>query len=290
MGYKDKEKLKIAVQKNGRLSQDSLDLLRKADLDFGTYKRKLFSSCRNFPLDVLYVRDDDIPGYVSSGTADIGIVGQNVLYEERPEVKKLLNLRYGFCSLVVAVPKESKISTIEELQEKTIATTYPKSTTDYFGKYGMSVKTVKINGSVEIAPSLGIAAAIVDLMSTGSTLTLNDLRPMTKIYDSEAVLIANKKISKEKRILLKQLLTRFKSILSAQSYKYVTVNLPQESLPKIKKIIASAKSVAIFPLSEKELVSLQIVIKGDIFWETIQKLKNKGAQNIFVLPVEKAIF
>ena len=231
--------LKLAIQKEGRLTDDTLEFLRKAGFEFESYKQRLFSLCRNFPLEILYVRDDDIPDYVASGTVDLGILGQNVLYEERPRVKKLLNLRFGFCSLTVAVPKESKISSLQNLSGKTIATTYPQSTTNFFTKNNIPVKTITISGSVEITPILGIASAIADLTSTGSTLALNDLRPLTKIYDSEAVLIANQKatISPTKKIILSQLLTRFKGVLSAKNYKYVMMNAPQEILPKLRKIV-----------------------------------------------------
>lgn len=231
--------LKLAVQKEGRLTEETLDFLRKSGLDFESYKQRLFSTCRNFPLEILYVRDDDIPDYVASGTVDLGIVGQNLLYEERPKVKKLLNLRYGFCTFMLAVPKESEINDISDLNGKAVATTYPKSTFNFFKKNNVSVQVIRISGSVEIAPTLGVAQAIADLMSTGSTLALNDLRPLAKIYDSEAVLIANEKSTSiaGKKILLAKLTTRFKGVLSAKNYKYVMMNAPQKILSKLRKIV-----------------------------------------------------
>lgn len=283
--------LKLAVQKEGRLTEETLDFLRKSGLEFESYKQRLFSTCRNFPLEILYVRDDDIPDYVASGTVDLGIIGQNLLYEERPKVKKLLNLRYGFCTLMISVPKESAIKDISDLSGKTVATTYPKSTLTYFQKNNVTAQMVRISGSVEIAPTLGVAQAIADLMSTGSTLALNDLRPLTKIYDSEAVLIANERSTtlKGKKVLLANLMTRFKGVLSAKNYKYVMMNAPETILPRLKKITPGLKSPTISPLAKVGWISVQTVIKEDVFWQTIERLKNAGASGIIVLPIEKMI-
>lgn len=282
--------LKLAIQKQGRLTEETLELLRTSGLEFESYKQRLFSSCRNFPLEILYVRDDDIPNYVASGTVDLGILGQNVLNEEKPRVKKLLDLGYGFCSLTLAVPKESEIREINELNGKTIATSYPESTKQFFKENDIPVEVVTISGSVEITPALGVAQAIVDLTSTGSTLALNDLRALTKIYDSEAVLIANEQtLVNGKKDLLGKLMTRFKGVLSAKDYKYVMMNAPEEVLPKIRKIIPGLKSPTIAPLANKGWVSVQTVIKEDMFWETIEKLKQVGASGIIVLPIEKMI-
>jgi len=283
--------LKLAIQKEGRLTQETLEFLRKSGLEFESYKQRLFSLCRNFPLEILYVRDDDIPDYVASGVVDLGILGQNILYEERPRVKKLLNLRFGFCTLTVAVPKESKIMSLTDLKDKTIATTYPQSTTNFFEKNNLPENIVRISGSVEIATTLGIADAIADLTSTGSTLALNDLRPLVKIYDSEAVLIVNKRstLSLSKKTLLEWLMTRFKGVLSAKNYKYVMMNAPATILPKLKRIVPGLKSPTISPLAQEGWLSIQTVVKEDIFWDTIERLKNAGASGIIVLPIEKMI-
>lgn len=282
--------LKLAIQKTGRLTDETLEFLRKSGLEFESYNQRLFSLCRNFPLEILYVRDDDIPDYVASGIVDLGIVGQNVLYEERPKVRKLLNLRYGFCSLVVAVPRESDITRLNDLEDKTIATTYPESTKNFLKKNNISNKIIQISGSVEIAPALGVAKAIVDLTSTGSTLALNDLRILTKIYDSEAVLVANdKSLTNGKSDLVNKLLTRFRGVLSAKNYKYVMMNAPQDIFPKIKKIAPGLKSPTVSPLAKEGWISIQSVIKEDVFWETVEKLKKIGAEGIIVLPIEKII-
>lgn len=292
MANMNNKNIKLAIQKGGRLTDDTLDFLRKAGLEFESYTQKLFSTCRNFPLEIVYVRDDDIPDYVASGSVDIGILGQNLLYEERPSnVKKLLNLRYGFCALTLAVPKESTVQSLEDLSGKTIATTYPNSTKDFFKKNNIKVETIKISGSVEIAPALGVGQAIADLTSTGSTLILNDLRPLARIYESEAVLIANANSARQegKRDLLDKLLIRFKGVLSAQNYKYVMMNAPAEILPKLKKITPGLKSPTISSLAKEGWISVQTVIKEDTFWETIEKLKSVGATGIIVLPIEKMI-
>lgn len=282
--------LKLAIQKSGRLTEETLEFLRKSGLEFESYKQQLFSSCRNFPLEILYVRDDDIPGYVASGTVDLGIVGQNILNEKRPSVKKLLNLRYGFCSLILAAPKESNIQSLKDLKNKKIATSYPNSSQKFFKEKNIPVEFVNIRGSVEISPALGIADAIVDLTSSGSTLALNDLKVLTKIYDSEAILIANAETMKNgKKELLENLMTRFKGVLSAKEYKYVMMNAPIEILPKLKKIIPGLKSPTVAPLTKDGYVSVQSVIKENIFWDTIEKLKQVGATGIIVLPIEKMI-
>ena len=282
--------IKLAIQKEGRLTNETLELLRKAGFEFESYKQKLFSLCRNFPLEILYVRDDDIPDYVEKGIVDLGILGQNILNEKRPKVKKLLNLRYGFCSLVIAVPKESNINNLKDLKGKTVATSYPESSKKFFKENGISTEIVEISGSVEIAPALGVAQAIVDLTSSGSTMALNDLRLLTKIYDSEATLVANgNSLTNGGKVLVEKLLMRFKGVLSAKNYKYVMMNAPLSILSKIKKVVPGLKSPTVSPLAKQGWISIQTVIKEDVFWETIEKLKDAGAQGIIVLPIEKII-
>ena len=283
--------LKLAIQKNGRLTEDAVNFLRSSGLQFENYKQKLFSSCRNFPLEIVYVRDDDIPDYVQSGAVDLGIVGQNLINETKPRVKKLLNLRYGFCSLCLAVPKESAIRSVRDLSNKIIATSYPNSTKYFFEKQQIKVRIIKISGSVEIAPILGVASAIVDLVSTGSTLALSDLRILEKFYDSEAVLLTNPNSIEDlkKKQLINKLLIRFKGVLSAKNYKYVMMNAKESILPKIKKALPGLKSPTISSLATPGWISVQSVIKEDFFWETIEKLKKIGATDILVLPVEKLI-
>ena len=290
MAELNNKNLKLAVQKEGRLTTETLEFLRNAGLEFESYKQKLFSLCRNFPLETLYVRDDDIPDYVEKGIVDLGIVGLNILNEKKQKVKKLLDLGFGFCSLVVAVPKESNINSIKDLKGKTIATSYPQSSKDFFRENGISTELVEISGSVEIAPALGVAQAIVDLTSSGSTMALNDLRLLTKIYDSEAQLIANKKaLENGRKVLVDKLMTRFNGVLAAKNYKYVMMNAPETILPRVIEIVPGLKSPTVAPLAKEGWISIQTVIKEDVFWETIEKLKEAGAQGIIILPIEKII-
>lgn len=280
--------LKLAVQKNGRLTEETLAFLRAAGLEFESYNRKLRTTCRNFPLEILYVRDDDIPMFVSTGAADLGILGQNVLNEERPNVKKLLNLRYGFCTLTLSVPKESPVRTINDLAGKIIATTYPRSAKQYFDSCGVPITTVTLKGSVEIAPALGLADAIVDLASTGSTLTLNDLRALSTIYRSEAVLIANGQSVRCTATLqsLGQLITRFKSVLSAENNRYVVMNAPSASVPKLRKLIPTVTSS---DTQQNGYVRTQGVVNRDAFWSILNRLNALGITDICLLPVENII-
>lgn len=281
--------LKLAIQKNGRLTESTLELLKSAGLEFENYKQRLFSSCWNFPLNIVYLRDDDIPDYVASGAVDLGIVGENIIYETKSDVKLLLKLNFGYCSLCVAVPKESSINSKYELEGKKIATSYPQSAKKYLKQYAIRGEIVQINGSVEIAPALQMADAVIDLVSSGSTLALNDLRVVEKIFDSQAVLIGNTDQSKEKAIMIQKFLTRLNGVLSAKNYKYVMMNAPEFILDKIKQIVPGLKSPTISRLTTKDWISIQTVIREDVFWETIEKLKQAGATGILVLPVEKLI-
>ena len=207
--------LKLAIQKNGRLTEDAVNFLRSAGLQFENYKQKLFSSCRNFPLEIVYVRDDDIPDYVESGAVDLGIVGQNILNESNNEVKNIINLNFGICSLSIAIPKNSNLTLVKQLRNARIFTSYPNSTEKYFKKKNIPVYIMAVSGSVEITPALGIADAIVDLVATGQTLALNNLKVFEKIYDSQATLIAGNKnnLSEEKQILMQELIKRFQKII-----------------------------------------------------------------------------
>lgn len=281
--------LKLAIQKEGRLTDETIAFLRRAGLDFESYRQKLFSSCRNFPLEIIFVRDDDIPNFVSQGTVDLGIIGQNLLYEKKAKVKKILNLRFSFCSLIIAVPKDSVIKKVSDLSGKIVATNYPQSAATFFRKLNIPVELTEISGSLEITPTLGVASAIVDLTSTGSTLTLNDLRVIDKIYESEAVLIASNKLPPGKKDYFEKLITRFKGVLSAKNYKYILLNAEEKILPKLKKILPGLRSPTISPLAQKGWVSVASCVKEDIFWETIERLKENGASGILVIPIEKMI-
>lgn len=283
--------LKLAIQKEGRLTDETLEFLRKSGFSFESYKQRLFSLCRNFPLEILYVRDDDIAGYVSSGVVDLGIVGQNILNEARLQVRKLLNLRFGFCSLILAVPKESDIKSLKDLAGKVIATTYPLSVKQFLNQNEIAAKVIQISGSVEIAPALGVAEAIADLTSSGSTLALNDLRILDKIYDSEAVLITNKNVleSDKKKKLLDSLVIRFQAILSAGQYKYVSMSVPKILLSKLKKVIPGIYFDINSSIEDIKNVSVKVVMKEDVFWENLERYKKYGLSNFILIPLEKII-
>ncbi|RJR15232.1 ATP phosphoribosyltransferase [Candidatus Microgenomates bacterium] len=285
-----KLKLKLAIQKQGRLTDETLAFLRASGLNFESYKQKLYTTCRNFPVEIYYVRDSDIAQYVASGVVDLGIVGQNTLYEKRPKVKKVLNLRFGFCTLVIAVPKESPVSSLVDLKNKTIATSYPASTSKYFAQRNVPINVVTINGSVEITPSLGVSEAVADLTSTGSTLVLNELRILEKIYDSEAILIANQEsLTNGKEAALDQLITRFKSVLSAKDYKLVQMYLPESALSKVKKISFGLKCPIISPTTKTGILALQYVVKEEVLWENLERLQKFSVSNIAIMPIEKIL-
>lgn len=266
-------------------------MLESSGLELESYQRRLFATCRNFPIEILFVRDDDIPDYVQSGVVDLGIVGQNLIYEGNADVVEMLKLGFGFCSLILAVPKESSISSMEQLANKRVATSYPYSTSQFLKKYKLPVKIIKISGAVEITPSLGVADAIVDIAATGSTMVLNDLKPIATILQSEVVLVANPKSLKNgKGPNIDLLITRFKGVLSAKHYKYIMMNAPKESLEKIKKIAPGLNSPTVMELAKPGWIAIHAVIEEGRFWNIAEKLKNLGAEGILVSPIEKIIF
>lgn len=281
--------IKLAIQKKGRLTESTIALLRSAGLEFESYQQKLFSTCRNFPLNIVYLRDDDIPDYVEKGAVDLGIVGENILVESGSKVAKILPLPYGYCTLSLAVPKESKVNRLFDLEGKRIATSYPTVSMRYLKKNKTRAELIRINGSVEIAPALEMSDAIIDLVSSGSTMTLNDLRVIEKIYESQAILIGKKNLSSAKTEIVQKLLLRLNGVLAADNYKYVMMNAPEAILSTIKTIVPGLKAPTISPLATKGWISIQTVIQEDVFWETIEKLKRAGATGILVLPVEKLI-
>jgi ATP phosphoribosyltransferase len=281
--------IKLAIQKKGRLTDSTIALLRSAGLEFESYQQKLFSTCRNFPLNIVYLRDDDIPDYVEKGAVDLGIVGKNILVESGNMVNKILSLPYGYCTLSLGVPKESKANKLSDLRGKRIATSYLKLASQYLKKNKIQAELIQINGSVEIAPALQMSDAIIDLVSTGSTMALNDLRVIGKIYESQAVLIGKNNQSSEKAGLIQKLLLRLNGVLAADNYKYVMMNAPSTIVGKIQTIVPGLKAPTISPLTTPGWISIQTVIQEDVFWETIEKLKGAGATGILVLPVEKLI-
>jgi ATP phosphoribosyltransferase len=284
-------RLRLAIQKEGRLTDDTLALLRSIGLEFESFRRRLFSNCRNFPLALLHTRDDDIPEYVSAGTVDLGIVGRNLLHEEGVTVEELMPLGFGYCSLVVAVPKESAITSVEQLAGAKIATSYPRSAQRFFDAQRVPVEIITISGSVEVAPLLGLSSAIVDLTATGSSLVLNDLRPIHTILESEAVLAAHPAVlaDAEKKAQIDRLLLRIKGVLAARRYRYVMMNAPRAALEEIKRIVPGLKMPTVVPLADPEWVAVHTAVREEVFWEVIEALRGAGASEILVSPIEKLV-
>jgi len=281
--------LRIAIQKSGRLSEDSLALIRECGISFINSSLKLKTESTNFPLEILFLRDDDIPGYVADGVADIGIVGENVLVEEGMQDLALEPLGFSKCRLSLAVPKGEEYNGISDLEGKNIATSYPNLLQAYLDERGVKANIHTISGSVEIAPSIGLAEAICDIVSSGSTLISNGLKEVERVFKSQAVLIANKGLSDEKREILEKLTFRIHAVQRAQRAKYILLNAPNEKIKEISALLPGAKSPSILPLAEEGWSSLHSVVNEDDFWEIIEKLKDLGAQGILVVPIEKMI-
>jgi ATP phosphoribosyltransferase len=283
--------VKLAVQRAGRLTEGTIALLHAIGLDFESYGQRLFSRCRNFPLSILYVRDDDIPEYVGLGTVDLGIVGRNLVHEEGVEVEELEPLGFGFCSLVVAVPRDATHESPADLARGTIATSYPRSTRRFFAELGATPDIVTISGSVEVAPTVGLADAIVDLTSTGSSLILNDLRPLATILESEAVLVANPAAMAEpgKRASIERLLLRVRAVRAARRFKYLMMNAPEAALTEIKQVVPGLKSPTVIPLDVPGWVAVHAAVEEEVFWESVELLRAAGASEILVASLDKLL-
>jgi len=279
--------LKIAIQKSGRLNEKSVELLKNCGLSFENYKSSLISPVSNFPLEILFLRDDDIPEYVQDGIADLGIVGENVIQETEVEVSYLQRLGFGRCSLKIAVPNTNDIQSLDELNGKSIATSYPAILGKFLKEKGIQADIRTISGSVEISPGLGLSDAICDLVSTGGTLKSNGLKPFADVMTSEAVLIGRK--GSENEDLVKELIQRIQSVLRAKETKYVVLNVHKNNLPAITALLPGVKSPSVVPLAEENWVAVHTVIPERDFWDRISQLKQAGAQGIVVMPIEKII-
>jgi ATP phosphoribosyltransferase len=279
--------LKIAIQKSVRLNEKSLELLKNCGLSFENYKSSLITQVSNFPLEILFLRDDDIPEYVQDGIADIGIVGENGIAETDVDVNYLQRLGFGKCKLKLAVPNNSNIQTVADLNGKSIATSYPVILQKFLDKEGISSDIKTISGSVEISPGLGLADAIFDIVSTGGTLRSNGLKPFADVMSSEAILIGRKGI--ETDALVSELLQRIQSVMRAKETKYVVLNVEKTNLNKILALLPGVKSPSVLPLAEEGWVAVHTVIPETDFWSHINELKAAGAQGIVVMPIEKII-
>lgn len=282
-------KLKIAIQKSGRLSEKSLELFKECGIKLPNGDRKLKTKSRNFPIEVLFLRDDDIPQYVELGVADIGIVGENEVWEKNKNVSVIKKLGFANCKLSLAIPKDETYSGLSYFHNKKVATSYPKILGKFFLEKGIKVEIEEIGGSVEIAPGIGLANGIFDIVSTGSTLLMNGLKEVEVVYKSEAVLIGDKNLAVEKQAILDKLLFRIKGVRNACENKYILLNAPNSAIAKITSILPGMKSPTVLPLAMSEWSSIHSVVKEDEFWDVIDQLKAIGAQGILVIPIEKMI-
>ncbi|HUC80034.1 MAG TPA: ATP phosphoribosyltransferase [Flavisolibacter sp.] len=281
--------LKLAIQKSGRLHEDSIKLLNDCGIAVKSGGNHLRTVAENFPLEVYFLRDDDIPQYVEDGVAHIGIVGENVLFEKGKQVEIIEALGFGKCRLSIAVKKTDEYGTANFLEGKKIATSYPVLTQKFLAENNIKSEIHEISGSVELAPGIGLADAVCDLVSSGSTLFMNGLQEVQTILKSQAVLIQQQALSEELRLIVSKLLFRIRAVRKAKNNKYVLLNAPNESLPQIISLLPGMKSPTVLPLADEGWSSVHSVLAEDEFWEKIEALKNAGAQGILVVPIEKMI-
>ncbi len=282
--------LRIAIQKSGRLTDKTIELLHGIGVEFDNYKRNLMVKTRNFDVELLLLRDDDIPEYVQDGICDLGFVGANEVFEKDADVTVLRGLNYGNCRLSIAVPKDGELKDVSDFEGKTIATSYPFLTQQFFKERNTNVSIVEISGAVEITPQLEVADAISDLVSTGGTLIANGLEELFTILESETKLVqTNKELSPGKQQLIEKFLVRIDGYQQARKSRYIMMNAPQDKVDSIKSIIPSMKSPTIVPLAETGMVAIHTVIPIKKFWEVMEELKEVGASDIVMLPIESMI-
>jgi ATP phosphoribosyltransferase len=284
-----RDMLKIAIQKSGRLYEDSIKLLKECGIEFNNGNKQLKAIAYNFPVEVYFFRDDDIPQYVYDGVADIGFVGENVLLEKEKDIDLVYRLGFGRCRLSVAVPKNMAYKTVNDLEGLKIATSYSLLLQRFLTEKNVSAEIHEISGSVEIAPGIGLADAICDLVSSGSTLFTNGLKEAEVVLRSEAVLAANKNLSGENKAILEKLLLRINAVKTAKNNKYILLNAPNHQLDNIAAVLPGMKSPTVVPLAEEGWSSVQSVVNEDVFWDVIEKLKALGAEGILIVPIEKMI-
>ena len=281
--------IKIAIQKSGRLNQYSLNLLKDCGILIENEKDQLKVVSRNFPIEVFFLRNSDIPQYLKDGVIDLAIIGENLLFEKGNDIESLENLGFSKCRVSLAVPKNSSISNLKQLNGKKIATSYPNTLNSFLKKNNIKCETHIINGSVEIAPNIGLADAICDIVSSGSTLFKNNLKELKTLLNSEAVLAISPKIKTNKLEIINKIRFRIKSVLSAKNSKYILMNVPNNKIEKIGSILPVLKSPTIMPLAKSGWSSVHSVIEDDSFWDVIDKLKDAGAEGIIVCPIEKMV-
>ena len=281
--------LRIAIQAKGRLYEDTMELLTEAGIKLSSAKRTLLIPARNFPVEILFLRDDDIPDSVASGVADIGIVGRNEFMEKGKDAQILKNLGFSKCRLSLAIPKDIEYSDINWFEGKKIATSYPGILKNYLQKNNINADIHVITGSVEIAPGIGLADAIFDIVSSGSTLVSNRLKEVEIVVESEAILIGNNNLSDEKKEILEELIFRIDAVQAADDKKYILMNVPNKNLEEVLSVLPGIKSPTIMPLAQEGWSSVHTVLNEKCFWEIINKLKQAGAEGILVLNIEKMV-
>lgn len=283
------KKLKIAIQKTGRLNKESLNLLNKCGIKIDNYKDQLKASSGNFPIDVYFLRNSDIPKYINDGVVDLAIIGQNLIIEKEFDIKVYEKLGFSKCKVSIAVPNNTEFSSVQDLNKLKIATSYPNTLKKFLDKESIDANIHVINGSVEIAPNIGLSDAICDLVSSGSTLFKNNLKEVFVLHNSEAVLAGISVVEYEKKDLLDKFLFRIKAVLKAQESKYILLNVPNDKIYAISKILPVLKSPTVLPLKKEGWSSLHSVINDDTFWDVIDKIKDAGAEDILVCPIEKMV-
>ena len=281
--------LRIAIQKSGRLQDKSINLLKECGISFSNSSNKLKAPSHNFPAEVLFLRDDDIPQYVEDCVADIGIIGENVMIEKGKNIELVERLNFAKCRLSIAIPKNESFQSMQDLQGKRIATSYPVIVKKFLEEKNVQADIHEISGSVEIAPGIGLAEAICDIVSTGSTLLSNGLKEVETVMKSEAVLVSNPSLDEERKTLLDKLLFRIKSVKTAENNKYLLMNVPNNAIDEITDILPGMKSPTVTPLNLEGWSSLHSVVNENDFWDKIDQLKSLGAQGILVIPIEKMI-
>jgi ATP phosphoribosyltransferase len=287
--FMNEKKLKIAIQKSGRLSEDSINLLKKCGIKFNNGIGKLRAEAQNFPIEIFFLRDDDIPEYVADGVADVGIVGENVVFESQKKVKIIEQLGFGKCRLSLAVPKSFGYQNLQSIANTRIATTYPNILNKFLTENSIKADIHTISGSVEIAPSIGLADAICDLVSSGSTLFSNGLREVETVMNSEAVLISQNNLDEDSNKILAKLIFRINAVNAAKQSKYILLNAPNHKRDEIISLLPGIKSPTILPLAESGWSSVHSVINENDFWEVVEKLKLAGAEGILVLSIDQMI-
>ncbi len=283
------ETIKVAVQKSGRLNEDSLRILKDCGISIDNGRDQLRASARNFPMEVFYLRNGDIPQYLKDGVVDIAIIGENVLIEKGADIPVVEKLGFSRCRVSIAVPKNVEYNSINDLEGKRIATSYPNTVLQYLNQKGVTSDLHIINGSVEIAPNIGLADAVCDIVSSGSTLFKNNLKEVEVLLQSEAVLAVSPKAGAEQHKILEQLRFRLQSVLEARNNRYVLMNAPNESLEAIISLLPGMRSPTVLPLAESGWSSIHTVINKDRFWEVLDQVKKEGAEGILVCPIEKMI-